>query len=282
MPLGHRQGLIERGYPDISLRHQCELLSVQRSNLYYVPRPVSDETLTIMNLIDREYTRHPFYGSPKLTEALHRVGWMVNHKRVERLMQLMGIQAIMPQRNLSKKAHENRVFPYLLRGVEITHPNQVWSTDVTYVPMAHGFMYLTAVIDWFSRYVLAWDISNTFDAAFCVAVVRRAFEILAPEIFNTDQGAQYTSDAFTGFITGTDAKLSMDGQGRALDNVFVERLWRSVKYEKIYLHDYQDGYQLHTGLDEYFSFYNNERFHSALGNRTPAEVYMNTHLKLAL
>lgn len=280
MPSEARQRLIERGDPDISLRHQCELLSVQRTNLYYMPRPVSEETLTIMNLIDQEYLHHPFYGSPKLTEAVRQAGFIVNHKRVERLMQRMGIQAIMPKRNLSKKAQENRVFPYLLRGVEITHPNQVWSTDVTYVPMAHGFMYLTAVIDWFSRYVLAWEISNTFDAAFCVGVVRRAFEIAVPEIFNTDQGAQYTSDEFTEFITGTTAKFSMDGRGRALDNVFVERLWRSVKYEEIYLHSYTDGYGLHDGLDQYFRFFNHERFHAALGYRTPADVY-DMHLKQA-
>jgi putative transposase len=282
MPSAARQRLIEQGYPEISLRHQCELLGVQRSNLYYLPRPMSDENMAIMNLIDHEYLRHPFYGSPKLTESVREAGWIVNHKRIERLMQLMGIQAIMPKRNLSKKAQENRVFPYLLRGLAITRPNQVWSTDVTYVPMEHGFMYLTAVIDWFSRYVLAWDISNTFDAAFCVAVVRRAFEILVPEIFNTDQGAQYTSDEFTGFITSTDAKFSMDGRGRALDNVFIERLWRSVKYEEIYLHSNRDGYELRDRLDQYFRFFNNERFHAALGYQTPAAVYGSTPLKLAL
>jgi putative transposase len=279
MPFDVRRGLIEKDNPEISTRHQCELLNVHRSNVYYVPREVSSETLAVMRAIDREYTSHPFYGIRKITHALHLDGWHINHKRVAALMKLMGLEAIAPKPNLSKKAQENRVFPYLLRNVSITAPNQVWSTDITYIPMRRGFMYCTAVIDWFSRFVLAWEISNTLDTGFCVTVVQRAFELTVPEIFNTDQGSQYTSDEFIGCLTRAKVRISMDGRGRALDNVFIERLWRSLKYEKIYLHEFEDGYELKTAVDEYFTFFNHNRFHAALGNATPAQVYYNTQLK---
>jgi putative transposase len=281
MPLDTRRLLVEKDNTEISVRRQCELLQVHRSNVYYTPRIISLEELAVMNAIDREYIKHPFYGAPKITHALRLGGLLVNHKRVARLMRVMGIQAVVPQRNLSAPAPENRVFPYLLRDVKVIAPNQVWSTDITYIPMRYGFLYCTAVIDWFSRFVLAWDLSNTLDAAFCVAVVRRAFELIVPEIFNTDQGSQYTSNEFIGCLTDAKVKISMDGRGRALDNVFIERLWRDLKYEKIYLHDYEDGYEVKQAIDEYFTFFNHERFHAALGNQTPAQVYFGTPQKLA-
>jgi putative transposase len=213
--------LIEEDHPRFSLREQCALLGVNRSSLYYEPSELDQITIALMHLIDREYTAHPIYGVRKITEALHRQGVLVNHKRVARLMQVLGIQSLAPQPNLSKKRVENKVFPYLLRDLEITRPDQVWSMDITYIPMRTGFMYLAAVIDWFSRFVLSWELSNTLDAAFCIQAVRRAFELTIPEIFNTDQGAQFTSTELIGCLSKTTVKISMDGRGRALDNVFT-------------------------------------------------------------
>jgi putative transposase len=241
--------------------------------LYYVPVPVDPGTLALMTAIDREYTAHPFFGIRKMTVAMNELEFLVNHKRIARLMQLMGIQAVYPGPKTSQPAQNHKVYPYLLRGLRINEPNHVWSTDLTYIPMASGFMYLVAVIDWFSRYVLAWGISNTQDADFCVRVLKRALRRGTPKIFNTDQGAQFTSEAYLQPLLDAKIAISMDGRGRALDNVFIERLWRSVKYEDVYLHNYDTALALLAGLGTYFEFYNNRRFHESLGYRKPAEVY---------
>jgi putative transposase len=241
--------------------------------LYYVPVPVDPGTLALMAAIDREYTAHPFFGIRKVTVAMNELDFLVNHKRIARLMHLMGIQAVYPGPKTSLPAQNHKVYPYLLRGLRINEPNHVWSTDLTYIPMASGFMYLVAVIDWFSRYVLAWEISNTQDADFCVRVLKKALRRGTPKIFNTDQGAQFTSETFLQPLLDAKIAVSMDGRGRALDNVFVERLWRSVKYEDVYLHNYETALALLAGLGTYFEFYNNRRSHESLGYRKPAEVY---------
>jgi len=238
-----------------------------------VPVPVDPGTLALMAAIDREYMAHPFFGIRKMTEAMNELDFLVNHKRIARLMHLMGIQAVYPGPRTSKPAQNHKIYPYLLRGVRINEPDHVWSTDLTYIPLASGFMYLVAVIDWFSRYVLAWGISNTQDAEFCVRVLKQALSQGTPKIFNMDQGAQFTSETFLDPLLDANVAISMDGRGRALDNVFVERLWRSVKYEDVYLHNYETAVALLAGLGSYFEFYNNRRFHAALGYRKPAEVY---------
>lgn len=233
----------------------------------------SRENLSLMRLIDAQYLKRPYYGVPRMTWWLNEHGHAVNHKRVARLMRVMGLQATMPGPHTSRPHPEHRIYPYLLRGMVIGAPCEVWSTDLTYVPMARGFMYLMAVIDWYSRYVVAWDVSNSMESEFCVSVLKRALKKGHPGIFNTDQGSQFTSEEFTGTLSKADIRISMDGRGRALDNVFVERLWRSVKYEDIYLRDYADGHALHAGLARYFRFYNHERPHSALENQTPAQYH---------
>ena len=265
--------MIERGIPEISVRRQCELIGLNRSTLYYQPAGESEYNLELMRLIDRQYTKTPFYGWPRITAYLRREGHEINPKRVRRLMALMGLQAIHPKRRISIPAPGYKRHPYLLRGLKITSPCQVWSSDITYVPMRGGFMYLVAIIDWFSRYVLAWQLSNTLDGLFCRVALRQALEQGVPTIFNTDQGAQFTADEFTDILKGADIQISMDGRGRALDNVFVERLWRTVKYEHIYLNDYAYVPDLEAGLGGYFQFYNDERLHQSLGYRTPAEVH---------
>jgi len=226
-----------------------------------------------MRLIDEQYLKTPFYGSPRMTWWLNQQGHCVNPKRIVRLMRVMGLQATMPGPHTSKPHPEHVKYPYLLRGMEICAPCEVWSADITYIPMRRGFMFLVAVIDWFSRYVVAWDVSNSMESAFCVTTLKRALKTARPNIFNTDQGRQFTSEEFTGTLMKADVRISMDGRGRALDNVFVERLWRSVKYEDIYLREYPDGHALHAGLSRYFRFYNHERPHSALDNRTPASCH---------
>jgi putative transposase len=227
-----------------------------------------------MRLMDEEHLRRPFFGSRNMTTFLRRAGETVNRKRVQRLMRLMGIEAFYPKPRTTRRNMEHRVFPYLLRGVEIVRPNQVWSTDITYVPMRRGFMYLTAVMDWFSRYVLTWALSNSLEGTFCVEALDEALGLGTPEIFNTDQGSQYTAAAFTGRLQQAGVAISMDGRGRALDNVFIERLWRTVKYECLYLYGFDTVGELEHGLTEYFGFYNHDRFHQSLENRTPAEVYL--------
>jgi putative transposase len=265
--------MIERDHPKLSVRRQCELIGLNRSSLYYQPVGESAYNLRLMRLLDEQYTRTPFYGWPRMTAWLRREGHPVNPKRVRRLLRLMGLQAIYPQPKTSTPAPDHKRYPYLLRGLKITRPGQVWSTDITYVPMQRGFMYLVAVIDWFSRYVLAWQLSNTLDGLFCRVALRQALEQGRPEIFNTDQGAQFTAVEFTAILENAGIRISMDGRGRALDNVFVERLWRAVKYENIYLMDYGAVPQLDTGLHSYFHFYNHERLHQSLDYRTPAEVH---------
>ena len=256
------------------MRRQCELLGVCRSGLYYEPVPESAENLRLMRLIDAEYMAHPFYGSRKMAVWLsHHERRDINRKRVQRLMRLMGLEAIYPKPRLSMARRGHRIYPYLLRGVAIKRPDQVWSTDITYVPLPSGFMYLAAVIDWYSRYVLAWRLSNTLDGSFCLEMLDEVLSRGQPEVFNTDQGVQFTAEAFTSRLQSAGVAVSMDGRGRCLDNVFVERLWRTVKYEDIYLHGYESVPELEQGLDQYFPFYNEERLHQALDYQTPAGVY---------
>lgn len=226
-----------------------------------------------MRLIDEEYMRHPEFGSPRIHEWLIEQGFEVNHKRVERLMNLMGVQAITPGPHTSRPAPGNKIYPYLLRNIEIERVNQVWSTDITYIPMATGFFYLTAVIDWRSRYVLSWELSNSLDGDFCILALEKALGRGTPEVFNTDQGSQFTSGEFTSVLLDKEIAISMDGRGRALDNVFIERLWWTVKYEEVYPKAYCSGRDLHRGLRRYFKYYNEERKHSALDRKTPAEVF---------
>jgi putative transposase len=264
---------VEAGHPDLSVRRQCELLGLCRASFYYQQATETQENLRLMDLIDRLYTDCPFYGSRRMTAWLQQHGEEVNRKRVQRLMRLMGIEAIYPKPRLSVPNHEHRVYPYLLRDVAIVRPNQVWSADITYVGLPSGFMYLAAVIDWHSRYVLAWRLSNTLDGDFCLDMLEEALARGRPEVFNTDQGAQFTARAWTSRLESAGVKVSMDGVGRCLDNVFVERLWRSVKYEDLYLKRYEVVPELHRGLKAYLLFYNEERLHQSLEYRTPAAVY---------
>jgi putative transposase len=268
-----KRALVEPDNRQLSLRRQCELLGLNRSTLYYTPRGASEFNLSVMRLIDEQYTRTPFYGWLRMTAYLCRQGLAVNHKRVQRLMRLMGLEAIYPKPKTTQMDGRAKIYPYLLRDLPLTHPNQAWSTDVTYIRMAHGFMYLVAIIDWFSRYVLSWQLSNTLDGRFCLDALHSALRQGPPAIFNTDQGVQFTAHEFTNALEAAGVRVSMDGRGRALDNIFVERLWRSVKYEDIYLRDYQTVRELEAGLGRYFRFYNRERPHQSLAYRTPAEVH---------
>jgi putative transposase len=226
-----------------------------------------------MRQIDELYLKRPFYGSPRISIWLRQLGWRVNEKRVARLMRLMGVQAVVPGPHTSRPHPEHRLYPYLLRGLAIRAPDEVWCADITYIPMRRGYLYLVAVMDWFSRYVLAWELSNSLEAAFCLSALERALTTATPGIFNTDQGAQFTSEEFIGRLEKAGVQVSMDGRGRVLDNLFVERLWRSLKYEEVYLRDYADGLAARQGLGQYFRFYNTERPHQALGSRTPAAIY---------
>jgi putative transposase len=266
--------LIEPDRAELSVRQQCELVGLNRATFYYEPAGESELNLRLMRLLDEQYTRTPFYGWPRMTAYLQQQGYAINPKRVRRLMGLMGLQAIYPKRRTSVAAADHKVYPYLLRDLAITRPNQVWSADITYVPMVHGFMYLVAVIDWFSRYVLAWQLSNTLDGLFCLEALERALAHGQPDIFNTDQGAQFTAAAFTSRLETAGIRISMDGKGRALDNVFIERFWRSVKYEHVYLHAYETVMQLETGLGGYMRFYNQERPHQGLSYQTPMAVHL--------
>lgn len=265
--------MIEPGHPAISMRRQCELIDLNRSSLYYQPVHETAFNLKLMRLIDQQYLKTPYYGYPKMTAHLRRAGYMVNPKRIRRLMRKMGLMAIYPKPRTTIAVPENKVYPYLLRGLAITRPNQVWSTDITYIPMQKGFMYLVAVMDWFSRYVLAWKLSNTLDGAFCRAALAEALQQGKPEIFNSDQGVQFTAHAFTRSLEAAGIRISMDGRGRAFDNIFIERLWRSLKYEDIYIKDYGSVPALDAGLLSYFVLYNRERPHQSLAYRTPAEVH---------
>lgn len=246
------------------------MLGLPRSTFYYEPRGESAANLELLRKLDRLYTEWPFFGSRRMAAELG-----ISRNRCQRLMRLAGLEAHYPKRKLSQPAEGHQVYPYLLRGVEIERPNQVWSTDITYVPMRHGFLYLVAVMDWYSRYVLSWELSNTMDVGFCLAAQERALGLGQPEIWNSDQGSQFTAREFLAPLQARDIRISMDGRGRALDNVFIERLWRSVKYELIYLGDYADGATLFSALAKYFAFYNYRRVHQALRYRTPAELYGN-------
>ena len=266
--------LVDWGHADISLRRQCELLGVNRSGLYYEPLGESEENLTLMRLLDEQYTRTPFYGSRKMVEWLDTQGFEVNRKRVTRLMALLGIEAIYPKPKLSQPGDSHKIYPYLLRGVGVDRVNQVWSTDITYIRMARGFVYLVAVMDWFSRYVLSWRLSLTLELDFCVDALKCALRRGRPEIFNSDQGSQFTSEKFIGELAAREIAISMNGRGRCMDNIFVERLWRSLKYEEVYLKDYGSVTEARAGIERYFRFYNQERLHQSLQYRTPAAIWL--------
>jgi len=264
--------LIEPGHARLSVRRQCALLGLNRSSWYYEAVPETPANLALMRRIDEQYLRTPFYGSRRMTVWLRREGAEINRKRVQRLMRLMGLEAIYPRPRTTVTVLCHK-YPYLLRNVEIMRPNQVWSADITYVPMRTGYLYLMAILDWYSRYVLAWRLSNSLDTDFCLEALDEALSRGRPEIFNTDQGVQFTSRDFTGRLQAAGVAISMDGRGRALDNVFVERLWRTVKYEEVYLRDYASGADCQAGLTAYLKFYCDERPHQALAYRTPGEVY---------
>lgn len=274
-----KRELVEGDHPQISLRRQCQLLGLHRSNVYYEPvrqeGEESAENLTLMLLLDEQYTQTPFYGIRRMTAWLHTQGYSVNHKRVGRLLRKMGLWAIYPGPSTSKPAPGHRIYPYLLRDVPIRERNQVWSTDITYIRLQRGFCYLVAVIDWFSRYVLSWEVATSLEASFCLEALDRALTegSATPQVFNSDQGVQFTSVDFTARLLAHDIRISMDGRGRALDNIFVERLWRSVKQEEVYIRDYQTLGDAVSGLDRYFDFYNHRRLHQSLSYQTPAAVY---------
>lgn len=267
------RGLIEPGNREIPSHRQCELLGLSRSSYYYRPRTQSPLNLQLMALMDEQYTRMPFYGVQRMTEWLRRQGFSVNPKRVRRLLRLMGLEAIYPKRRLSVPAQGQRKYPYLLRDLAIQGPDHVWCADITYIRMVHGFLYLVAIMDWYSRYVLSWELANTLDKQFCLDALDKALGIFHPEIFNSDQGSQFTSSEFTGRLEAAGVRISMDGRGRVFDNIFIERLWRTVKYEEVYLHGYESVMDAQNGLGNYFQLYNTERLHESLGYRTPQEVY---------
>lgn len=275
LSMSAKRAMIEPRHAKLSIQRQCALLDLPRSS-YYRTAAVkeTDFNLELMRLIDEEYTRHPFYGTRKIRDILRRQGYPVNRKRVQRLMRQMGLESVAPKPNTSKPAPEHTIYPYLLRGLAIERNDQVWSTDITYIRLRGGFVYLTAVMDWHSRYVLSWEISVTLDDSFCVNALERAIRLHGkPEIFNTDQGSQFTGKRFTGVLKDHGIRISMDGKGRATDNIFIERLWRSVKYEDIYLKEYDSVDDLVQGLKRYFQFYNHERPHQSLKSQTPAEIY---------
>jgi len=271
--------MMDVDHPKISIRRQCELMGLNRATYYWQPASETAFNLELMRVIDQEYTRTPFYGYRKMTVRLNRWhGYQVNHKRVARLMRNMGLQAIYPGPQTSIPNQEHKKYPYLLRGLEINRPNQVWATDITYIPMPQGFMYLVAIMDWYSRFVIAWQLlSNTLNGDFCVDTLRSALKLGKPDIFNSDQGSQFTAQAFTNELKSAEIRISMDGRGRAFDNIFVERLWRSVKYEDIYIKEYATVPALFAGLQNYFHIYNFERPHQSLDDLTPADVHFAVH-----
>jgi putative transposase len=266
--------MVQREGCRLSIRRQCKALSLHRSNVYCEPQPVSSEELALMRVIDETYLRYPFLGSRGMVQALKNQGHKINRKRARRLMQVLGLESLAPKPNLSRSHPAHRKYPYLLRGVEVTRANQVWATDITYIPLALGFVYLVAVIDWYSRAVLAWRLSNTLDVSFCIEALQEALGRWGtPDVFNTDQGVQFTSEEFTGLLKTKGIQISMDGKGRCLDNVFVERLWRSLKYEEVYLNPYASPREARSGIGRYLAYFNDERSHQALGNHTPMGVY---------
>jgi len=275
LTVNQKRKAIEPKHKKIPICRQCELLGLNRSSLYYKRCSDTQYNEQLMKLIDEQYSKTPFYGVDKMTEWLRRQGHHVNHKRVRRLLRLMGLEAVYPRRKrgLSIPDTQHKIYPYLLKDVEITRPYQVWSADITYIRMYRGWLYLVAVMDWFSRYVLSWEVSVTLESEFCVSALKQALRFGRCEIFNTDQGSQFTSDDFTGILKEAGIQISMDGKGRVFDNIFVERLWRTVKVEEVYLRDYQTVTEGVYNLGRYFEFYNNQRLHQSLGYRTPGEVY---------
>jgi putative transposase len=274
MSRGKRKAMIQRDHADLSLSQQCQVLAISRSSFYYTPKGESAENLSLMRRIDELFLKYPFYGSRQMVRQLRREGVCVGRHRVRRLMRLMGLEAIYQAPRTSDPHPEHRVYPYLLRNLEVSLPNHVWCADITYIPVQRGFLYLVAIMDWATRHVLAWRLSNTMDSGFCVEALNEALSKYGkPQIFNTDQGSQFTSFDFTGILKGAEITISMDGRGRCMDNIFIERLWRSLKYEAIYLHELTDGFKAERVIGEWIGFYNTERPHSSLDGQTPAEAY---------
>jgi len=272
-PFEARRLMIEPDKSDISIVKQCDLLGISRSGYYYSPRPESPENLKIMRMMDEQYLKTPFYGARRMHAHIKYQCYPVNIKRIRRLLHLMGLEAIYPKPNISKLQQGHKIYPYLLNGLSINNTNQVWSSDITYIPMKSGFLYLVAIIDWYSRFVLSWRISNSLESVFCVDALDEALKLGCPEIFNTDQGSQFTGERHTSLLKSNEIKISMDGKGRAIDNVFIERLWRSLKYEYVYLNAPETGKELYHGLNDYFNFYNNERPHQSLEYQFPRAVH---------
>jgi putative transposase len=274
MGLEDRRAMVDKSYSHLSIAGQCRALTIHRSGMYYSPREASAANLTLMRLLDELYFKVPFYGIRRITKLLQSQGYAVNGKRIQRLMGLMGWQTLYQKRNTSKRNKQHAVYPYLLKGLTIDRVNQVWAIDITYIPMRKGFMYLFAIIDLHSRYVVNWGISNTMTAAWCSDIIQEAITIHgAPDIINSDQGSQFTSTEHVALLKANNIQISMDGKGRAIDNIFIERLWKSVKYECVYLHVFEDGVKLYEGLQKYFYFYNHERMHQSLKYKTPQAVY---------
>ena len=270
--------MIDSQYPGVSILRQCDMLKISRSSVYYKRKRVKKEDLELMRIIDKQYLKTPVYGSRSMRNYLRRLGYNINRKRVQRLMRLMGLEAIYPKPKTSKPHPEHKIYPYLLRGLKIRRSNQVWTTDITYIPLRRGFMYLVAVMDWYSRKVLSWRVSNTLEADFCVEALKDAIHSHGcPEIFNTDQGSQFTSEDFTGELENHGIKISMDGRGRFQDNIFIERLWWTVKHHYVYLRTFDNGTALRNGLQHWFEYYNQERFHQSLDGLTPDEIYFKEH-----
>lgn len=274
IPAEEKRKWLLAGHDQLSMRQQTQILGLNRSSLYYKPIGISQYNILLMNLLDEQYTKTPFYGVEKMTIFLNEIGHHVNVKRVRRLLRKMGLMAIYPKKNLSKANLDHKIYPYLLRNMAIIRCNQVWSTDITYIRLRQGFVYLMAIIDWYSRYVINWEISTTLEADFCIQGLKESLENCYCEIFNTDQGSQFTSNRFTRPLLDAGIKISMDGRGRALDNIFVERLWRTLKYEDIYLKEYANVQDVKLGLEKYFTFYNEKRYHQSLDYKTPAEIYL--------
>jgi len=274
MSVPDRRAMLDREHGKLSIRRQCELLGIARSGVYRPPRAANDNNLSVMRRLDELFTQWPFLGSRRLARLLHDEGHAINRKRVQRLMRQMGIAALGPKPRTTKPAPGHKIYPYLLRDLVIDRPNQVWAADITYIPIGRGFLYLVAIMDWASRAVLSWRLSNTMDASFCVEALEEALTRFGkPEIFNTDQGSQFTGSDFTGVLGKAEVRISMDGRGRWMDNVFIERLWRSLKYEDIYLKGYADGREAKPGIAQWVAFYNNRRPHQALDHRTPMAVW---------
>jgi len=275
LDVNQKRALIEPMRKDLSITKQCNLIDLNRSSLYFKPIRISTENLNLMKEIDKVYLNYPFYGSRRITVFLNTKGYRVNRKRIQKLMEIMALKAAYPKRNLSKPDSEHRKFPYLLNDFIIDYPNKVWGTDITYIPMRKGFLYLTAIIDWFSRYILSWNLSNSLDVSFCIETLKNALKKAIPYIHNSDLGSQFTSKAYLEVLEKAKVKISMDGKGRALDNVFIERFWKSLKYEEVYLNEYKNGLEVYENVKNYINFYNYERPHQSLKYKTPYEIYKN-------